>query len=180
VTRSAPHPWHGTPVDGAPTVVVGVIPRQSPVVVHHGASVARGLGANLLCVWSDPARTFVGQESDGTLVTTPLDPDHADSGDGDGVAETALAVEVEANLAGREVPWRFVYTVGEASRALTRIAQETGAVLLVVGSRRPGLGGWMNHLVGGSTAGRLAHTQPLPVTVVPQGAGASGSAEPTR
>ena len=40
--------------------------------------------------------------------------------------------------------------------------------MIVVGSRRAGLGGWMNHLVGGSTAGRLAHTQPIPVTIVPQ------------
>ena len=44
--------------------------------------------ASLVCVWADPARSFVAEEPDGTLVTTPLDPDHADSQAGDGVAET--------------------------------------------------------------------------------------------
>lgn len=152
---------------GAPTVVVGVLPHQSPAVVHQAASLARSLGAGLVCVWSDPARTFVAQEPDGTLVTTPLDPDHADSQEGDGVAETATAAQVASHLEGVELPWRFVYTVGEASRALARVAQEVGATMIVIGSRRPGLGGWMNHLIGGSTAGHLAHTQPLPVTIVP-------------
>ena len=66
------------------------------------------------------------------------------------------------------MPWRFVYTVGEASQALARVGREADAAMIVVGSRRPGLGGWMNHLIGGSTAGHLAHTQPLPVTIVPQ------------
>jgi len=48
------------------------------------------------------------------------------------------------------------------------VGREEGAAMIVIGSRRPGLGGWMNHLIGGSTAGHLAHTQPLPVTIVPQ------------
>ena len=51
--------------------------------------------------------------------------------------------------------------------SLARVARESGATLIVIGSRRPGIGGWMNHLIGGSTAGHLAHTQPLPVTIVP-------------
>ena len=168
MTRSTPHPWHGSPVVGAPTVVVGVIPGQKPVVVQRAAALAGPLGASLLCIWSDPARTYVAEEPDGTLVTTPLDPDHADSSEGDGVAERALAAELEQHLDGVDVPWRFVYTVGEASRALARVARESGATLIVIGSRRPGIGGWMNHLIGGSTAGHLAHTQPLPVTIVPQ------------
>ncbi|KQY22059.1 hypothetical protein ASD16_15545 [Cellulomonas sp. Root485] len=168
MTRSAPHAWHGSPTPGAPTVVVGVVPRQAPVVVRGAADLARALGGSLVCVWADPARTFVAQEPDGTLVTTPLDPDHVDSREGDGVAETAMADELVRDLEGHDVAWRFVYTVGEASRALARVGREEGATMIVIGSRRPGLGGWMNHLIGGSTAGHLAHTQPLPVTIVPQ------------
>jgi nucleotide-binding universal stress UspA family protein len=170
MTRSAPHPWHGSPVPGAPVLVVGVLPRQSATVVHRAASLARTMGASLVCVWSDPARSLVAEEADGTLVTTPLDPDHADTSEGDGVAETAMAAEVARNLQDEEIAWKFVYTVGEAAHALGRVAASTGAVLIVIGSRRPGVGGWMNHLVGGSTAGRLVHTQPVPVTIVPGGA----------
>ena len=170
MTRSAPRPWHGSPAPDAPTLVVGVLPRQSPVVVHRAVELARAMGGQLVCVWSDPARSFVAEEPDGTLVTTPLDPDHADTDEGAGIAETAMAQEVARNLGDADVPWRFVYTVGEASRALARVARESGAAMIVIGSRRPGLGGWMNHLIGGSTAGHLAHTQQLPVTIVPQGA----------
>ena len=167
MTRSAPHPWHGTPMPGAPVLVVGVLPHQSATVVHRAASLARAMGASLVCVWSDPARTLVGEEPDGTLITTPLDPDHVDTSEGDGVAETAVAAEVARNLQDEEIAWRFVYTVGEATHALARVAHEHDAWMIAVGSRRAGLGGWMNHLVGGSTAGRLAHTQPVPVTIVP-------------
>lgn len=154
------------PTPDGPTVVVGVLPGQSPTVVQQAAGLARAMRADLVCVWSDAARTVVAREPDGTLVTTPLDPDHVDD-PGDEV-ERSVAVEVERNLEGSDVPWRFVYTVGEASRELGRVAGDAGAAMIVVGSRRPGLGGWMNHLIGGSTAGHLAHTQPLPVTIVPQ------------
>ncbi|GEK23476.1 universal stress protein [Cellulomonas xylanilytica] len=167
MTRSAPHPWHGVVEPGAPTLVVGVLPNQPPTVVRRAASLAHAMRASLVCVWADPARSLVGEEPDGTLVTTPLDPDHVDSRERDGVAETALGEQLATDLGDVDVPWRFVYTVGEASRALARVARETGALQIVLGSRRPGIGGWMNHLIGGSTAGRLAHTQPVPVTIVP-------------
>ncbi len=149
-------------------MVVGVIPGQSAAVVQEAARLARAMSAGLVCVWSDAARTFVARDPDGTLVTTPLDPDHVDDREDEVAAEVELAAEVERVLEGSDVPWRFVYTVGEASRELARLGQESGAAMIVIGSRRPGLGGWMNHLIGGSTAGHLAHTQPLPVTIVPQ------------
>lgn len=167
MARSAPHPWHGTPLTGARAVVVGVIPEQSARVVHGAAELAQALGTNLVCVWSDTSRTLVATDNDGSLETTPLDPDHVDSGDSV-AAEWDLATEVGDRLSGYKGPWRFVYTVGEATHALARVAHEHDAWMIAVGSRRAGLGGWMNHLVGGSTAGRLAHTQPVPVTIVPQ------------
>jgi len=168
MVRSAPHPWHGTPIDGARSVVVGVIPGQSPAVVRGAAALAGALGAHLVCVWADAARTLVSQGPDGTLVTTPLDPDHADHSEDEVTADAELAAEVAANLAGVDVPWRFVYTAGEATRALARAGRDHDACMIAVGNRRPGLGGWMNHLVGGSVAGRLSHTQPLPVTIISQ------------
>ena len=100
-------------------------------------------------------------------MTTPLDPDHADDAD-DVAADTELAADVAAHLGEYAGAWRFVYTVGEATHALAAAGREHDAWMIAVGSRRAGLGGWMNHLIGGSTAGRLAHTQPIPVTIVPQ------------
>jgi nucleotide-binding universal stress UspA family protein len=119
-------------------------------------------------VWSDTARTLVATHADGSLETTPLDPDHVDGTEDVVVADQELAAEIAEHLSGYEGPWRFVYTVGEPTHALAHVAHEHDAWMILVGSRRAGLGGWMNRLVGGSTAGRLAHTQPIPVTIVPQ------------
>lgn len=167
MARSAPHPWHGTPVEGARAVVVGVIPGQAARVVQHAAALAGALGANLVCVWSDTARTLVATHDDGSLESTPLDPDHVDAGE-TVPADGELATEVAEHLSGYDGPWRSVYAVGEPTHALATVAHQHDAWMILVGSRRAGLGGWMNHLVGGSTAGRLAHTQPIPVTIVPQ------------
>lgn len=60
-----------------------------------------------------------------------------------------------------------VYTVGETARALAAVAAQHDARLVAVGPRRPGLVGWMDEAVGGSVAGRLAHTQHRPVLIVP-------------
>lgn len=81
--------------------------------------------------------------------------------------EALLIADLRRHLQGREVAWRFVYTAGEAPRGLARVAREYQAPTVVVGSRRPGPGGWMNEMFGGSVAGHLSHTQETPVLVVP-------------
>lgn len=81
--------------------------------------------------------------------------------------EALLMADLRRHLDGREVSWRFVYTAGEAPRGLARVAREYQAPAVVVGSRRPGPGGWMNEMFGGSVAGHLSHTQETPVLVVP-------------
>lgn len=170
MTRSAPHPWHGEPAPGARSVVVGVMPGHSTHVLRAAAELAAGLSAPLLCVWADAGRTLVEVEPDGTLVTTPLDPDHVDDG-AHATAEQRLATQLEAELAGHPGPWRFLYAVGEVAAVLGRVAVDHHAWTIVVGARRPGFAGWMNQVVGGSLAGHLAHVQHVPVTVVPAAAG---------
>ena len=81
--------------------------------------------------------------------------------------EALLIADLRRHLEGRDVSWRFVYTAGEAPRGLARVAREYQAPAVVVGSRRPGPGGWMNEMFGGSVAGHLSHTQETPVLVVP-------------
>ena len=166
MTRSTPHPWRGDHVPGSPTVVVGVMPGHRSSVVRVAAGLARRMQAELVCVWADAGRVLVAEDPDGTLHTAPLDPDAVD--DGEQVAEEhELARDLAATLDGAGVAWRFVYTVGEASHALRDVARHQHAVMIAVGPRRPGLAGWMNHVVGGTVAGRLAHTQHLPVVVIP-------------
>ena len=156
-------PWHGSAP--AQVVVVGIHPEQDLRVLAAASDLAQRLGTGLVGVWVDPSRVVVGHEPDGSLDLTPLDPD----GD-DVLGQVPAADDLEARLAQHvppTVPWRFVYTAGEVAPALAAVAGEYDGELVVVGSRRPGLAGWMNEAIGGSVAGRLAHTQPLPVVVVP-------------
>ncbi len=146
-------------------VLVGVVPRQPPGVVREGAALAHDLGVGLACVWVDGSRVFLGEAPDGTVFTTPLDPDQDD--DHREAAEEEMRAYLEQALAGAVVPWVFVYTVGEVAHGLAGAARELDARLIVVGARSAGLGAWMGQLIGGSVAGRLAHTQRRPVVVVP-------------
>lgn len=162
VTR--PHPWRGQPP--ARPLVVGVTVDQSPAVVAHAADLARGLRTGLVCVWADPAHVAVTTDDAGDLVSAPVDPDQVDDVDVP-AAETALLALLDTRLRGAGVPWRLVVRPGEVAHALATVADAVDAPLVVVGTRRPGWSGWMNELVGGSVAGRLAHTQARPVVLVP-------------
>ncbi|MCE0487857.1 universal stress protein [Ornithinimicrobium sediminis] len=146
-------------------VLVGVVPGQSPLVLTEAADLAGSLDVGLVCVWVDGSRIFLGEAPDGTVYTTPLDPDQED--DSRQVAEQEMRAHLEEVLAGTGVPWVFVYTLGEVTHGLTGAAREYDARLIAVGPRSAGLTGWMGELIGGSVAGRLAHTQERPVLVVP-------------
>ncbi|WP_372593480.1 universal stress protein [Actinotalea sp.] len=170
MTRSAPHRWHGDPVHGSRSVVVGVMPGQTGRVVRVAARLATGLGSALVCVWIDSSRTATGVEPDGTVLTTPLDPDRVDDGD-EVPGEVELTEALDVQLGSHPGPWRFEYAVGDVAAGLAAAAVEHDAWMIVVGARRPGLAGWMNQMVGGSLAGHLSHTQPVPVVIVPTAVG---------
>ncbi len=163
MTHSFPRPW-SMPAPAHP-VLVGIEPGQSPRVVDEAATLARSLGAGLVCVWVDPAHLVAAREPDGSVDLLPVDSDHDDRDDES--PDDAIAARLAARLDPTGVPWRFVYTTGEAARGLARVADEHGARIIVVGTHRPGLMHWMNQLVSGSVAGRLAHTQRRPVLLVP-------------
>ncbi|WP_154795983.1 universal stress protein [Occultella kanbiaonis] len=165
---SASRPWPG-PAPEAP-LVLGVEPDQDRHLVVRAARVAARMGTGVVCTWVDPthvpaAESVVG--IDGTIPTAPLDPDRVDD-DTDAEEPSAILVARLAEvLDPLHVPWCFAYRVGEATRGLTAEARERDAAMIVVGARRPGFGGWMNEMIGGSVAGRLAHTQAVPVLVLP-------------
>ena len=163
VTRSISRPW-SAPVSGRP-VVVGVEPSQSDRVIEEAAGLARSLGTGLVCVWVDPAHLVAEREPDGSIDLLPVDSDHDERDDGS--PDDAVAARLAARLGPTGLPWRFVYATGEAARGLRAAADEHDARMIVVGTHRTGLAHWMNQVIGGSVAGRLAHTQPRPVLLVP-------------
>lgn len=163
MTRYVPRPW-SAPTSGQP-VVVGVEPAQDPWVVREAASIAKSIGVGLVCAWIDPTHVVAEHEPDGSLDLVPVDSDRDE--DADEAPDEALAARLAVTLEPTEVPWRFVYATGEAAHGLREVADECDARLIAVGTHRRGLGFWMNQLIGGSVAGRLAHTQHRPVLVIP-------------
>jgi nucleotide-binding universal stress UspA family protein len=67
------------------------------------------------------------------------------------------------------VPWSVRQLLGDPALALIQLADELDASLLVVGTRKRGLGESLREFLTGSVAARLSHRQHRPVLVVPLG-----------
>ena len=82
-----------------------------------------------------------------------------------GPAQSLDSVAYELRREGIDVDFRSL-AGSSAARALHEAAEELGAALLVVGSTERGR---MGRVLPGSTAQRLMHGAPCPLTVVPRG-----------
>lgn len=146
-------------------MVVGVTSYQPRAVVEQALVFARRFEASLVCAQVDPARFVVDTAANGSVLAAPFDPDGGD------VIEELIDPDVvawAAPLAERAgVECRFVATAGEPARMLGQIADESGAILIVVGSRRASFGSSLREFFTGSVAAGLAHRQRRPVIVVP-------------
>jgi nucleotide-binding universal stress UspA family protein len=146
-------------------VIVGVIPGQSPRVALEAAKYARLHGATLLVVHVDITRFVSYEDPDGYVHTAPINLD--------AIPSEALAAqmrdEVDRTLAGVDVPWALELLVGDPAMALKDLAEKTDARLIVVGTRKRGIGESIREFFTGSVGARLAHRQPRPILVVPLG-----------
>lgn len=160
MTVVSPRPWVGEPTDSC--VVFGVLPDQAPAVI----TTAR-MGASLVFVWADGAHAEVERHPDGTVITTPLDPDQFDHPD-EPTTEHRIHTQLEPVLAEAPVPWTLRYATGAPDQALTEVAEELDAMAIGLGTREPGFGAWAGEKIEGPVAIRLAHHQHRPVILVPR------------
>ncbi len=145
-------------------MVVGVDHKQ-PELPRRAAGLVQSLGGSLVelvCVWVDESAVT----SSGGF-TVSVDPDIAVTG---GAYGADPLDGVGRSMTDVGLPWSCVRAAGDPARELARVADEVGAVMIVVGSRRGGLRSWTSHLVSGTVAGRLVHDQRRPVVVLPPGA----------
>jgi nucleotide-binding universal stress UspA family protein len=77
--------------------------------------------------------------------------------------------QAAAILDGHTVDWSVRQLVGDPALALKHLAETVDARLLVVGTRKRGLGESIREFFTGSVAARLAHRQHRPILVVPLG-----------
>lgn len=146
-------------------VIVGTIPGQSARVLKEAARYAELLRAPLLVIHVDVTRFVTYEDPDGYVHSAPIDLDLA-SGENALADVTAAAASV---LEGRALVWSVRQLVGDPALAMKHLADEVEARLLVVGTRRRGIGESIREFFTGSVAARLAHRQHRPILVVPLG-----------
>lgn len=145
-------------------VIAGVVPGQAPRVVREAARQAALAHVDLVVVHVDTTRFVAFEDPDGYV--------HSASGDVAGAASKAALEDVRRAaaeaLAGDTVAWSVRQEIGDPALALIRLADEIHASVLVVGTRKRGLGESLREFLTGSVAARLSHRQRRPVLVVPQ------------
>lgn len=145
------------------SVVVAVVPEQSPRVLQEAARYATLLNTRLVVVNVDVTRFVTYEDPDGYVHTAPIDM-HVTAG-GDDLE--AVRAQASALLDGRDPEWALEQLVGDPAIAIKHLADRIEAKLLVVGTRKRGLGESIREFFTGSVAARLAHRQHRPILVVP-------------
>ena len=144
-------------------VVVGLVAGQQPRVVKEAARFAELFGVPLVVVTVDVGRYLGFDDPTGMVPTANIELASA------AVAADAEAVELEcANvLVDHGVTWTVRQLSGDPALAIAGLADDLDASLIVVGTRRPGLGESLREFFNGSVAARLSHRQARSILVVP-------------
>ena len=144
-------------------VVAGIIPGQAPRVLKEAGRYAQLLGVSLIVAHVDVTRFVTYEDPDGYVHSAPIDIDLTAGEDSlASVRAAASAVLDETGLV-----WSVRQLVGDPALALKHLANQVDAKLLVVGTRKRGIGESIREFFTGSVAARLAHRQHRPLLVVP-------------
>ena len=146
-------------------VIAGVIPDQPPRVLKEAARYAKLFQAPLVVVHVDVTRFVTYEDPDGYVHSAPIDLNIA-AGEGEltKVQDAAASVLGESGL-----EWTVRQLVGDPAMALKHFADQIDARLLVVGTRKRGIGESIREFFTGSVGARLAHRQHRPILIVPLG-----------
>ena len=157
-------------------VIVGIVPGQPARVLREASHYARLHGASLLVAHVDVTRFVSYEDPDGYVHTAPINLD-AIPGE---ALEAQLRDEASRSLSGVDVAWQLEMLAGDPALAMKDLAERTDARLIVVGTRKRGIGDSIREFFTGSVAARLAHRQPRPILVVPIGEPVKDDEDPWR
>lgn len=145
-------------------VVLGIAWDFSEQPVRAAASLAAGLGLHLVCAFVDPSTYLTEWEPDEARAAHSLDP---------AVNEEAqfpsgrLLHRLESTLGPPGDRWSFRVLNGDPAKALSRLAESTGASLIIVGGPRAEITARMSRLLEGSVSALLIRQQKRPVLIIP-------------
>jgi nucleotide-binding universal stress UspA family protein len=145
-------------------VLVGVTRNQRESVLATAAKFAELFAVPLVCAHVDQGRYETELHDDGTMESTPIDPDIVE--DPVTAFDQQWRDQIHAVVpAGVDVVFRDL--AGEIAHALSEEAEQLGAEVIVVGTRNGGIGVSVQEFFRGSPAVHLVHRQWRPVVVVP-------------
>jgi nucleotide-binding universal stress UspA family protein len=154
--------------DGGP-LLVGIMPKQHPEVLHAAATLAARLSTPLVCAYVDEASYLV--EWDPARSAHRLSR-HPDADDDMLALTTELKAQVQAAVdkhapVGGPLQWSFRTLTGDPARALAQLAAELDAPVIIVGTSERGFTHRLSEALNGSVGTWLSHHQGRPVLVVP-------------
>ncbi|HJV99550.1 MAG TPA: universal stress protein [Arthrobacter sp.] len=153
---------------GPPPLLVGVMPDQHPEVLRTATQLAARLSAPLLCAYVDEASYLVEWDPARSAHRLSLHPDKDDEEVRAVTLEIRAVIEDAVGAAGDpSINWTLRTLAGDPARALARLAAETNAPMIVVGTSERGLAHRISEALNGSVAAWLSHHQSRPVLVVP-------------
>lgn len=156
-------PFDASAYQGA--VIVGLIPGQNARVVREAAEHATLYGVPLVGVYVDTTRFVTYEEPGGSVHSAALDLSvEARRADYENVV-----AETSASLEGTGMTCVVRELVGDPAFAIRDLADDLHAKLIVIGTRKPGIGETLREFITGSVAARLARRQKRSILVIPQG-----------
>lgn len=156
---SGPHP-----------LLVGVIPNQHPEVLRTAAEMAAKLSTPLVCAYVDEASYLVEWDPARSAHRLSLHPEKDDDDIRAVTTDLEKVIEAAMNDAaagGAPVEWSLRTLAGDPARALARLAAESDAPMIIVGTSERGVAHRIAEALNGSVGAWLSHHQSRPVLVVP-------------
>lgn len=157
-------------ISGSSPLVVGIAPGQHAEVLQTAAALAARLGTRLLCAYVDEASFLVDWDPARPAHRLSLHPGTDDENIGGVALELKSAIETAvANIPAGTVAaeWTLQTLAGDPARALARLAAETDAPMIIVGTPERGLSHRLAEALSGSVGAWLTHHQSRPVLIVP-------------
>lgn len=164
--------------DGPPRarIVLGVVPDQPAEVISAAPDYAAHFDAELVCAHVDKSRYTVETRPDGSVLSTPIDPDTTDEAATE--FDPELQDRIAAALERTNVAWSTRALAGSPAQELDRLATALDARMIILGARRAGVRGSLHEFFNGSVAIQRSRRQHRPLVVVPSATGTDAMNDP--
>ncbi len=148
---------------------LGRAPADTSLVVGHSPHPASDAALRVAVDLARRLRADLHVVHGVDLFDYPVDPDAADWEQQARRSLDAQRRRVEAALADAPLGWTYQAAHGDPARLIAGVAEETDALMIVVGSHGEGPGATFERLLAGSVSRTVLRRQHRPVLVVPGG-----------